>query len=148
MVCLPVPPLPHRDQLQLRRRDIIAKRRLYPPVPLGVCYDNHRVMSQKDESPSGAVEREKVRARGYSVDEQNNRGAVCVGAPVFDQDGRIEAALGLSGTTNKVNSQIMPRILDALKDAAGHTSKQSGYRAPHRESVETSPCNGTSHVPL
>jgi hypothetical protein len=45
------------------RRDIIAKR-LHPPVPPGVCYDNHRVMSQKDESPSGAVEREKSSSPG------------------------------------------------------------------------------------
>jgi DNA-binding IclR family transcriptional regulator len=59
-------------------------------------------------------------------------GARCVGAPVFNQGGSIEAALGLSGTINQVNAQTMPRILEALKDASRHISMQLGYRAPHR----------------
>jgi DNA-binding IclR family transcriptional regulator len=76
---------------------------------------------------------EKVRAQGYAVDdEENNMGARCLGAPVFNQSGAIEASIGLSGTTNQVNAQTMPRILEALKDAARHVSMQLGYRAPHR----------------
>jgi DNA-binding IclR family transcriptional regulator len=76
---------------------------------------------------------ERVRAQGYAVDdEENNMGARCVGAPVFNQQGVIEASVGLSGTTNQVNPQTMPRILEALKDAARHISLQLGYRAPHR----------------
>ncbi len=81
---------------------------------------------------------EKVRAQGYAVDdEENNMGARCVGAPVFNQDGTIEAALGLSGTTNQVNPHTMPRILEHLKDAARHVSMQLGYRAPHRRASGT-----------
>jgi len=76
---------------------------------------------------------EKVRVQGYAVDdEENNIGARCLGAPVFNQQGVIEASVGLSGTTNQVNSQTMPRIVEALKDAARHISMQLGYRAPHR----------------
>jgi DNA-binding IclR family transcriptional regulator len=76
---------------------------------------------------------EKVRAQGYAVDdEENNMDARCVGAPVFNQSGAIEASIGLSGTTNQVNAQTMPRIVEALKDAARHVSMQLGYRAPHR----------------
>jgi len=76
---------------------------------------------------------EKVREQGYAVDDQeNNMGARCVGAPIFSQDGSIEASLGLSGTINQVNAQTMPRILEHLKDAARHVSMQLGYRAPHR----------------
>jgi len=78
-------------------------------------------------------ELEKVRAQGYAIDdEENNLGARCLGAPVFDQSGMIEASLGLSGTTNQVNAHTMPRIVEALKDAARHISLQLGYRAPHR----------------
>jgi DNA-binding IclR family transcriptional regulator len=78
-------------------------------------------------------ELEKVRTQGYAVDdEENNLGARCVGAPVFDQNGAIEAALGLSGTIGQVNAHTMPRILEALKDAARHISMQLGYRPPHR----------------
>lgn len=78
-------------------------------------------------------ELEKVRAVGYAVDdEENNLGARCLGAPVFNQQGAIEASLGLSGTIHQVNPDTMPRILEALKDAARHLSMQLGYRAPHR----------------
>lgn len=78
-------------------------------------------------------ELEKVRGQGYAVDdEENNLGARCVGAPIFNQHGAIEASLGLSGTIHEVNAQTMPRILEALKDAARHISMQLGYRAPQR----------------
>src|ERR1022692_1506789 len=78
-------------------------------------------------------ELEKVRTQGRAVgDEENNMGARCLGAPVFNQSGAIEASIGLSGTTNQVNAQTMPRIVEALKDAARHVSMQLGYRAPHR----------------
>ena len=84
-------------------------------------------------------ELEKVRTQGYAVDdEENNLGARCVGAPVFNQQGLIEASLGLSGTINQVNAQTMPRILEALKDAARHISMQLGYRAPHRRATGVS----------
>jgi DNA-binding IclR family transcriptional regulator len=78
-------------------------------------------------------ELEKVRTQGYAVDdEENNLGARCLGAPVFNQQGAIEASVGLSGTINQVNAQTMPRIIEALKDAARHVSMQLGSRAPHR----------------
>jgi len=78
-------------------------------------------------------ELEKVRAQGYAVDdEENNLGARCVGAPVFNDRGTIEAGLGLSGTTQQVSPQTMPRIIEALKDAARHISIGMGYRAPQR----------------
>jgi len=76
---------------------------------------------------------EKVRAQGYAVDdEENNMGARCVGAPVFNQSGTIEASVGLSGTINQVHAQTMPRILEHLKDAARHVSMQLGYRPTRR----------------
>jgi DNA-binding IclR family transcriptional regulator len=78
-------------------------------------------------------ELEKVREQGYSVDdEENNLGARCLGAPVFNQQGTIEAAVGLSGTINQVNSHTMPRIVEALKNAARHISMQLGHRVPPR----------------
>jgi len=81
-------------------------------------------------------ELEKVRAQGFAVDdEENNLGARCVGAPVFNQQGAIEASVGLSGTIHQVNAQTMPRIVEALKDAARHVSMQLGYRPPHRHAT-------------
>lgn len=83
-------------------------------------------------------ELERVRSLGYAVDdEENNLGARCIGAPVFNQQGDIEASIGLSGTINQVNSETMPRLVEALKDAARHLSMQLGYRAPRRRTIAT-----------
>jgi DNA-binding IclR family transcriptional regulator len=60
-----------------------------------------------------------------------------VAAPVFGDRGSIEAGLGLSGTTQQVSPQTMPRILDALKDSARHISMGMGFRAPHRRASGT-----------
>jgi len=65
-------------------------------------------------------------------DEENNLGARCVAAPIFHQSSGIEASLGLSGTTQQVSPQTMPRILESLKDAARHISMGMGFRAPQR----------------
>jgi IclR family transcriptional regulator, acetate operon repressor len=81
-------------------------------------------------------ELEKIRAQGYAIDdEENNLGARCVAAPIFDDRSSIEASLGLSGTTQQVSPQTMPRILEALKDAARHISMGMGYRPPHRRTT-------------
>ena len=76
---------------------------------------------------------EKVRAQGYSMDdEENNPGARCLGAPIFNQGGNVEAAIGLSGTVQQVNPQTMQRIVEAIKDAARQISMSLGYRVPQR----------------
>ena len=78
---------------------------------------------------------EKVRTEGYAIDdEENNLGARCVGAAIFDDRGTVLASLGLSGTTQQVSTQTMPRILEALKDAARHISMGMGHRVPQRRS--------------
>jgi len=58
--------------------------------------------------------------------------ARCVGAPVFNESGGIEASLGLSGTIHQVNEQAMPWIVGALNHATRHLSMQLRYRPPHR----------------
>jgi DNA-binding IclR family transcriptional regulator len=75
-------------------------------------------------------ELEKVREQGYAVDdEENNPGARCIAAPIFDEQGLIVASIGLSGTTQQVSSQTMPRIVEELKDAARHISMRMGFRS-------------------
>lgn len=82
-------------------------------------------------------ELEKVLAQGFAIDdEENNLGARCVAAPVFNEGGAIEASLGLSGTTQQVSPQTLPSILEALKDAARQISMGMG----HRPSQRRAPC--------
>jgi IclR family acetate operon transcriptional repressor len=71
---------------------------------------------------------ERVRSRGYAVDdEENNLGARCVAAPVFDSLGRVVAALGLSGTTAQIDRASLPGVAEAAKRAAREISLHLGY---------------------
>src|SRR3954468_882875 len=113
----------HIPQEQLQK--IVAERPLEKRTPKTIT-----------TLPRLLKELERVRNLGYAVDdEENNLGARCLGAPVFNQHGAIEASLGLSGTINQVNSETMPRIVEALKDAARHLSMQLGHRAPRRRAT-------------
>lgn len=70
-------------------------------------------------------ELEKVRAQGYAVDdEENNLGARCVGAPVLDHQGSVQAAVGVSGTTSQITRATLPRIAAQVRAAAARISRQ------------------------
>ncbi len=77
-------------------------------------------------------ELERVRAQGYAVDdEESSPGVRCVGAPIFDSFGKVEAAVSVSGTTSQIDSAHLPRIAALVMEAARKISRQLGYRAPH-----------------
>jgi DNA-binding IclR family transcriptional regulator len=78
-------------------------------------------------------ELEKVRQRGYAVDdEENNLGVRCVAAPIFNSEGGAEASLGVSGATNQLNPASVPKVAELVRDAAGHIAHQMGYHPPRR----------------
>jgi DNA-binding IclR family transcriptional regulator len=77
-------------------------------------------------------ELERVREQGYSVDdEENSLGARCVGAPIFNGEGNVEAAIASTGTINDVPRDAVPHIADMVKEAARRISHQLGYRGPY-----------------
>lgn len=74
-------------------------------------------------------ELQKVRERGYAVDdEENSIGARCVAAPVFDNFGRAVAAIGLTGTSTQIDKATIAKIADMVKEAARKISHHFGYR--------------------
>jgi len=71
------------------------------------------------------AELEHVKQAGYAMDdEENSLGARCLGAPIFDAAGNVSAALGASGTLTQMDEASMPKIIEALKDAARRISRQ------------------------
>jgi IclR family acetate operon transcriptional repressor len=77
-------------------------------------------------------ELERVRRLGYAVDdEENSLGARCVGAPIFNSEGRVEAAIASTGTINDVPRENLAHVSDMLKEAARRISHQIGYRGPY-----------------
>jgi DNA-binding IclR family transcriptional regulator len=76
--------------------------------------------------PRLVAELERVRELGHAVDdEENSLGARCLGAPIFDAESHVAASLGVSGTLTQTDENNMPRIVDALKDAARKISRQT-----------------------
>lgn len=70
-------------------------------------------------------ELEKVRAQGYAVDdEENNLDARCVGAPVLDNQGNVQAAVGLSGTTSQITRAALPTVAAQVRAAAARISRR------------------------
>jgi len=68
---------------------------------------------------------EHVRELGHALDdEENSIGARCAGAPVFESGGTAVAALGVSGTLTQMDEANLPKIIDALKDAARRITRQ------------------------
>ncbi|MGC2110522.1 MAG: IclR family transcriptional regulator [Candidatus Korobacteraceae bacterium] len=86
--------------------------------------------------PKLLKEFEHVRQLGYSVDdEENNLGARCVGAPIFNSEGRVEAAVASTGTINDVPRDAVPHIADMVKEAGRRISHQIGYRGAYPKAV-------------
>jgi DNA-binding IclR family transcriptional regulator len=75
-------------------------------------------------------ELEKVRAKGYAIDdEENSLGARCVAVPVFDSFGNPVAAIGLSGTTEQITKTSIHKVVELVKEAAQKTSSKLGFKA-------------------
>ena len=73
-------------------------------------------------------ELEKVKEKGYAVDdEENSMGARCVAAAIFDETGNAIAAIGVTGTTAEVNRTTIGRIVEQVKEATQKISQQFGY---------------------
>jgi DNA-binding IclR family transcriptional regulator len=71
----------------------------------------------------------RTRALGYAVDdEEEELGGRCVGAPVWDRDGRVVAAVSVAGGTDQINADTLATIAAQVMAAALAISKELGYR--------------------
>jgi DNA-binding IclR family transcriptional regulator len=69
-----------------------------------------------------------VRRKGYAVDnEETERGARCVGAPIYNSQVRPFAAMSVSGPISYIQGELVPTIAGALKDACEKISRQMGH---------------------
>lgn len=72
----------------------------------------------------------RTRAIGYAVDdEEEELGGRCVGAPVWDRDGRVVAAVSVAGGIDQINADTLATIAAQVMAAAMAISKELGYRA-------------------
>ncbi|MCL3883266.1 HTH-type transcriptional regulator BhcR [Marivita sp. GX14005] len=68
-----------------------------------------------------------IRARGYSVDEQErNLGMRCIAAPVFDLSQVAVAGISVSGPTSRVSPENIESLSAHVREAAGALSHAIG----------------------
>lgn len=74
------------------------------------------------------AELQTIRSAGYSrtIDEQEV-GLAAVGAPIRAMDGKVIAALAVSGPTFRINDETIPDIAERLLAAAAEISERNGF---------------------
>ncbi|WDR03462.1 IclR family transcriptional regulator [Devosia algicola] len=73
-------------------------------------------------------ELERIRKRGYSIDNQEVvLGVFCVAVPIVDRTGRPVGAISVSGPSPKAPGSTVQPLVDQLSAAAGEISRRLGY---------------------
>jgi IclR family acetate operon transcriptional repressor len=70
--------------------------------------------------------------RGFSLDnEEFNLGVRCLAAPVFDADGGVIAAIGITAATVRFTKERIPEIAAKVRAVAAELSELMGYIERH-----------------
>ena len=76
-------------------------------------------------------ELQRIRASGVAIDnEENTPGVRCIAAPIFGANGRVLAALSLTGPVQQVTEERMGRIVGKVIDAARQLTQALGGHPP------------------
>jgi IclR family transcriptional regulator, KDG regulon repressor len=74
------------------------------------------------------AELRKIRSQGFAMDdEEHEEGIKCIGAPVFDREGSLAAALSASWPAFRFEASDQSRSAAAVKAAAGRISEALGF---------------------
>lgn len=70
----------------------------------------------------------RIREQGYAVDDQESYlGARCIGAPIFDANGKVAAAVSVSAPNTRITPSQVPTFAKAVRKTAAEISAQLGY---------------------
>jgi DNA-binding IclR family transcriptional regulator len=76
------------------------------------------------------VELARTRRRGFSInDEEVEIGVRCIGAPIFDDKGRVIATLSIAGPVFRMTRDRLPDLARTVTSVAGALSSELGYHA-------------------
>jgi len=88
--------------------------------------------NQRTIVSKSALKKELMRVRqlGYAVDnEEDEPGVCCLGAPVFDENGKAVAAISVAGTTSQIGTDRIPVLARQVMQAARSMSTRLGFVA-------------------
>lgn len=82
----------------------------------------------------------RVRALGYAIDDQEEElGGRCVGAPVWNRDNRVVAAVSISGNTERITAETLDGFVRRVRQAADAISRELGHAAPPERMADVHP---------
>ena len=71
---------------------------------------------------------ERIRRQGFAVScDETIEGVTCIGAPIFNTHGKLEAAVSISSATARLTTDKYQEMADILKEKAAAISKMIGY---------------------
>lgn len=103
-----------------------------PPEQLEELLSQHALPRHNDCTIANARKLKEqlkvVRTLGYAFDDEEDEvGLRCIGAPVFDHDGRAVAAVSVAGTTAQITRENRSRLAERLKSAVLEISRNLGF---------------------
>ena len=70
----------------------------------------------------------KVRRLGYAFDDEEDEiGLRCIGAPVFEQVGKVVASVSVAGTVRQIHPQNRRLIAEQVQQTASRISHELGF---------------------
>ena len=70
----------------------------------------------------------RIREQGFAIDnEETERGARCIAAPIFNSQGRPVGGMSISGPVSHITRTITSQVAQALQDATRQISSQLGF---------------------
>jgi len=70
----------------------------------------------------------ETKERGYSVDQEEAvQGLACLGAPIFDREGKVAGSISISGNPKRVMGEQKRELAEELLKTAAEISQYMGY---------------------
>lgn len=71
---------------------------------------------------------DKVRIRGYAIDnEEYKPGVRCIASPVYNADGIVIAAMGISGPSSRMTKKKLPELAKTVSEVGANLSSALGF---------------------
>ncbi|MBO8162933.1 MAG: IclR family transcriptional regulator [Brevibacillus sp.] len=71
----------------------------------------------------------EIRQNGYAVDhEENEQGITCIAAPIFGFNGKVTAAVSISGPTIRMTEQRLSELKWKIMEVGRNISRRLGYK--------------------
>jgi DNA-binding IclR family transcriptional regulator len=128
-----------RMQAQLGGRDPVYSTALgkavlaFMPEPQWAAHIPPALEPRTDRTVSSLPHLQKAlaltRERGFALDdEENEEGARCIAAPIFNHQGQALAAVSLSAPASRLTDRLLPKVAAAVTQTAAAISQRIGHR--------------------